>query len=147
MSTLRALRILRVLRSLRFLNGIKTIMAIVAQALPAAFNVVVFLGFLFVVMGIIGVQMFRGKTVHRCAPGSFDLMASHVDQYVNGGPIQPTSSLASEIHPLGSPLLSEGESFNSTNFPARVCDGSKGSENFQETPWESACGTATVGQS
>ena len=132
-STLRALRILRVLRSLRFLQGIKTIMAIVAQAIPAAFNVVVFLGFLFVVMGIIGVQMFRGKTVHRCAPGSFGLMDSFEDQWVNGGPIEPMSSLASEIHPLGSPLLREGESFNSTNFPARVCDGSKGSENFQET--------------
>ena len=79
MSTLRALRILRVLRSLRFFKGIKTILAVVYMALPrahtlcsptlieflrlrcsaVAYNVVVFLGFLFVVCGIIGVQMVR----------------------------------------------------------------------------------------
>jgi hypothetical protein len=151
-STLRALRILRVLRSLRFLQGIKTIMAIVAQAIPAAFNVVVFLGFLFVVMGIIGVQMFRGKTIHRCAPGAWDLMASYGDQMVEGGPIASTSSLAAEIHLLSSPVLGEGESFNSTNFPARVCDGSQGSVSSQESlglggeypigigMWHSYCG-------
>ena len=151
-STLRALRILRVLRSLRFLQGIKTIMAIVAQALPSAANVVVFLGFLFVVMGIIGVQMFRGKTIHRCAPGGWDLMASYGDMYVEGGPIASTSSLAEEIHLLSSPLLADGELFNATNFPGRVCDGTKGSVNGQSTlglggeypigigMWHSYCG-------
>ena len=66
-STLRALRILRVLRSLKFSQGIKTIMTTIADAMPLAANVVVFIAFLFVVSGIIGVQMFRGSTSRRCA--------------------------------------------------------------------------------
>ena len=128
MSTLRALRILRVLRSLRFLQGIKTIMSIVAQALPNSVNVVLFLAFLFVVMGIIGVQMFRGKMIHRCAPGGFGLMGSYTDIYVDGGALQSTSSLAAEVYPLSSNLLVDGLALNATNSPAKVCDGSQGSE-------------------
>ena len=151
-STLRALRILRVLRSLRFLQGIKTIMSIVAQALPNSVNVVLFLAFLFVVMGIIGVQMFRGKMIHRCAPGGFGLMGSYTDIYVDGGALQSTSSLAAEVYPLSSNLLVDGLALNATNSPAKVCDGSQGSEDFQQTlglsgeypigigVWESYCG-------
>ena len=75
LSTLRALRVLRVLRSLRMFSGIKTILAVVAQAMPYSVNVLAFLGFLFIVCGIIGIQMFRGHTLSRCEYGSFDLQA------------------------------------------------------------------------
>jgi hypothetical protein len=74
-STLRALRILRVLRSLRFFAGIKTILSVIAQAIPYAANVLAFISFLFIVTGIIGVQMFRGRTRSRCVYGAFNLQA------------------------------------------------------------------------
>ena len=74
-STLRAMRILRVLRSLRFLAGIRTILSTIGQAVPYSANVMAFLGFMFVVCGIIGVQMFRGTTAKRCEYGSMALQA------------------------------------------------------------------------
>jgi hypothetical protein len=74
-STLRALRVLRVLRSLKFFSGIKTILSVIGQALPISLNVIAFLGFLYVVCGIIGIQMFRGHTIQRCEYGSFNLQA------------------------------------------------------------------------
>ena len=72
-STLRALRVLRVLRSLKFFSGIKTILNVIAQAMPYSLNVVAFMAFLYIVCGIIGLQMFRGHTLSRCEYGSFDL--------------------------------------------------------------------------
>jgi hypothetical protein len=116
-STLRALRILRVLRSLRFFKGIKTILAVVYSALPLAYNVVVFLCFLFVVCGIIGVQMFRGATIHRCAPGGFELMATIADMKP---PIASTSSLAAEVHMLSRP--EPGSRQANMSQPALACD-------------------------
>lgn len=43
--------------------------------MPFALDVFAFMGFLAVVSGIIGVQMFRGHTLSRCEYGSVDLQA------------------------------------------------------------------------
>ena len=107
-STLRALRILRVLRSLRFFAGIKTILSVIATALPYAANVLAFLGFLFVVCGIIGVQMFRGHTRSRCEYGAFALTAEmDVNKYpmispmdANGEPMTPIDDYANQSSTL-----------------------------------------------
>lgn len=74
MSSLRALRIMRVLKAFKSIEGIRVILATIAAAIPHTTNVVGFLAFMFVVSGIIGVQMFRGLTRHRCEFSSFDLM-------------------------------------------------------------------------
>ena len=75
MSSLRALRIMRVLKAFKSIEGIRIILATIAAALPHTINVVFFMMFMFVVSGIIGVQMFRGLTRRRCEWSSFDLMA------------------------------------------------------------------------
>ena len=75
MSSLRALRIMRVLKAFKSIEGIRVILATIAAAIPHTVNVVFFIGFLFVVSGIIGVQMFRGLTRNRCEYSSFDLMS------------------------------------------------------------------------
>jgi hypothetical protein len=78
LSTLRALRILRVLKAFKKIEGIRQILATIAQAIPYSINVIAFLAFLFVICGIIGVQMFRGAGKKRCVYGGFDLTA-HLD--------------------------------------------------------------------
>lgn len=75
MSSLRALRIMRVLKAFKSIEGIRVILATLAAAMPHTANVVAFLAFMFVVSGIIGVQMFRGLTRHRCEYSSFELMS------------------------------------------------------------------------
>eukprot|EP01043_Picozoa_sp_COSAG02_P015294 COSAG02_NODE_649_length_18914_cov_30.645868_1_plen_1639_part_10 len=75
MKTLRALRILRVLKAFKNINGIRQILGTIGAALPYSLNVMAFLAFLFVVMGIIGIQMFRGLGLNRCEYATFDLQA------------------------------------------------------------------------
>jgi hypothetical protein len=96
MSSLRALRIMRVLKAFKSIEGIRVILATLAAAVPHTGNVVAFLAFMFVVSGIIGVQMFRGLTRHRCEYSSFELMAHlGVDRFpmadgsVDGGNVGP----------------------------------------------------------
>ena len=72
-SSLRALRVMRVLRSMRFFSGIRTILSVLGQSVGAMGNIVGFLVFVYVILGIIGVQMFRGRMQYRCSenfPGS-----------------------------------------------------------------------------
>ena len=105
-STLRALRVLRVLRSLKFFSGIKTILNVIAQAMPYSFNVIAFMGFLYIVCGIIGLQMFRSHTLSRCEYGSFDLQAEL--QHDKFPLVYPNGSLSYTIagnpHPSPKPL-------------------------------------------
>ena len=75
MKTLRALRVLRVLKAFKSIQGIRQILGTIGAALPYSLNVMAFLGFLFVVMGIIGVQMFRGLGLKRCEYSTFALQA------------------------------------------------------------------------
>jgi hypothetical protein len=75
MKTLRALRIMRVLKAFKNIKGIRQILGTIGAALPYSLNVMAFLGFLFVVMGIIGIQMFRGLGLKRCEYATFDLQA------------------------------------------------------------------------
>ena len=75
LSSLRALRIMRMLKAFKSIEGIRVILATVAAAMPHTINVVGFLCFLFLVSGLMGVQMFRGLTRFRCQYSGFDLMS------------------------------------------------------------------------
>lgn len=66
MATLRALRILRVLKAFRKIRGIRQILGTIWAALPFSTNVLGFMAFLFLISGIIGVQMFRGSFKNKC---------------------------------------------------------------------------------
>jgi hypothetical protein len=82
LSTLRALRILRILKSLRFFSGIKTILGVIGSAMVQAANVLAFMAFLYVVSGILGLQMFRGHMRARCEYAGFELTAElDADKY------------------------------------------------------------------
>ena len=118
LSTLRALRVLRVLRSLRMFGGIKTILTVVAQAIPYSVNVLAFLGFLFIVCGIIGIQMFRGHTGSRCEYGSFDLQAElAADKYpmvqLDGASNTSWGTVLGDSSPSPKPLIG-AEQYNET---------------------------------
>ena len=66
---LRALRTLRVLRPLRSINAVPSMRRLISsliESLPALANVVIFLLFVFLLFGILGVQTFVGKTYYRC---------------------------------------------------------------------------------
>ena len=66
-SSLRALRVMRVLRSMRFFSGIKTILSVLGQSVGEMGNIVGFLLFVYCILGIVGVQMFRGRLMYRCS--------------------------------------------------------------------------------
>ena len=66
-SSLRALRVMRVLRSMRFFAGIKTILSVLGQSVGEMGNIVGFLLFVYCILGIVGVQMFRGRLMYRCS--------------------------------------------------------------------------------
>jgi hypothetical protein len=66
-SSLRALRVMRVLRSMRFFSGIRIILAVLGQSVGAMNNIVGFLLFVYCILGIVGVQMFRGRLQYRCS--------------------------------------------------------------------------------
>ena len=73
LKSLRATRIMRVLKAFKNIKGIRQILGTIGTALPYSLNVMAFLAFLFVVMGIIGIQMFKGLGRHRCEYSTFDL--------------------------------------------------------------------------
>ena len=64
----------RVLKAFKSIEGIRLILATIAAAMPHTVNVVAFLCFLFVVCGIVGVQMFRGLTRSKCEFSHLQLM-------------------------------------------------------------------------
>jgi hypothetical protein len=100
LSTLRALRVLRLLRSLRFFSGIKTILVVVAEAIPYSLDVLSFMAFVAVVSGIIGVQMFRGRTLSRCEYAGVELQAE----------------LLPDMFPMISPSKQGGSSSNGSDW-------------------------------
>jgi hypothetical protein len=74
---LKALRTFRVLRPLRSINavpskifhlilGMRRLIGSLLSSLPALANVVVFLIFVFILFGILGVQQFSGALYSRC---------------------------------------------------------------------------------
>lgn len=140
-STLRALRVLRVLRSLKFFSGIKTILSVIAQALPYSLNVIAFMGFLYIVCGIIGIQMFRGHTLSRCEYGAFYLQSELAQdkfplvidttstELNNPYPYPNASStLVKNLHPNPKPILAGGVAALSLPVQKRTTPFGKGFE-------------------
>jgi hypothetical protein len=66
-SALRALRILRVIKSLRWFADIQAIISTLFKSVGASASILCVLGFIFIVGGVVGVQMFGGMLRFRCA--------------------------------------------------------------------------------
>ena len=63
----RLLRFLRVIKSIPFFFDIGAILKTLSGAVASSMNILGFLGFVFLVAGIVGVQMFSGMLKYRCS--------------------------------------------------------------------------------
>ena len=93
-SVLRALRALRPLRSLRLVPGMAVLISSIISTVPKLANVLALCGFIFLVFGIVGMELFKGTLHYRCALPGFEELPGHP---------RPERSLA-EVVPLGSTL-------------------------------------------
>jgi len=66
LSAVRIIRILRPLRTINSIKGMRVIVASLIDALPDLANVVIFLTFIVLLFGILGLSIFMGVTENRC---------------------------------------------------------------------------------
>lgn len=86
LKSFRTARILRPLRSIRKLKSMRLLITSFIASIPGVFNVCIFMGFMFTIFAIIGVQFFTGKQYQFCR--------------VTEAPIEgPDGQLTWEIHP------------------------------------------------
>lgn len=76
-SVIRSVRALRPLRALKRMPGMPVLISSLLQALPALGNVLMLCGLLFLVLGIMGVKLFKGTLHYRCALDGFVESAAH----------------------------------------------------------------------
>lgn len=70
-SMFRALRALRPLRALKRLPGMPLLIEWILSVLPKMGNVLMLFGFVFLVFGIVGMELFKGSLHYRCARSGF----------------------------------------------------------------------------
>lgn len=63
---LRLLRVLRPLRTFKRVPRMRQMVSIILKSLPELVNTLLFLGFFFVVFGILSINSFQGKLYQRC---------------------------------------------------------------------------------
>ena len=66
LTVLRVIRLIRVLRSISVLSGIRRLITSIIISLPMLGNVLLFLCFIFLIFGILGIQIFSGVFYNRC---------------------------------------------------------------------------------
>ncbi|DAZ94512.1 TPA: hypothetical protein N0F65_011865 [Lagenidium giganteum] len=87
-SAIRTIRVLRPLRSLSVIPGMRRLITALLKALPALGNVVILQFFVFVIFGILGIQLFVGAMNQRCRTTNFPVK---LELNSTGGPIWPPS--------------------------------------------------------
>jgi hypothetical protein len=70
-SSLRTIRVLRPLRTLSSLPGMRKLISALIEALPGLFNVLILLLFVFIILGIMGLQLWEGKLHWMCRSTQF----------------------------------------------------------------------------
>ena len=70
-SVLRAFRALRPLRALKRVPGMPLLVQWILSVLPKMFNVLMLCGFVFLLFGIVGMELFKGSLHYRCAMPGF----------------------------------------------------------------------------
>ena len=79
-SALRAFRALRPLRALKRVPGMPMLVQWILSVLPKMANVLLLCGFVFLVFGIVGMELFKGSLHQRCAADGFDAGADEEAQ-------------------------------------------------------------------
>ena len=67
MSAIRSVRALRPLRALKRVPGMPVLVGSILQSMPALGNVAGLMGFVFLIFGIVGFNLFKGVLHYRCA--------------------------------------------------------------------------------
>ena len=108
-SVIRSIRALRPLRALKRVPGMPQLMAAIMAAMPKLGNVVGLCGFIFLVFGIVGMELFKGALHYRCTthPG-FRETGGHPRQLLEASPFPEWSPLASAGDGGGAFLGSNG---------------------------------------
>ena len=76
-SSLRAFRALRPLRALRRVPGMPVLVSSILDVMPKMGNVLMLCGFVFLVFGIVGMELFKGALHYRCARPGFEETRGH----------------------------------------------------------------------
>lgn len=66
LSAVRAIRVVRPLKSINTIKGVRVLISALFKALPGLTNVIIFLAFMLVLYGTLGIQLFSGLTENRC---------------------------------------------------------------------------------
>ena len=74
---IRSVRVLRPLRALKKMPGMPMLVGSILNAIPKMRDVALLLGFIVVVFGIVGVELFKGALHHRCARSGFVETVGH----------------------------------------------------------------------
>eukprot|EP00854_Cymbomonas_tetramitiformis_P029951 gene29951-37387_t len=155
-SAVRTIRVLRPLRSLTSIPGMRTLICTVFQAIPMFTNVLIITSFFFLLIGLLGLDLFMGKLRRRCffllPLGDSDGVAGRVFTYENittqiGLPDYSAESIETYLEAeFGSPsdlwyieggilyvLLPEEEekicaTSKTSDWPGRLCDEESGFE-------------------
>ena len=77
-SVVRSIRALRPLRALKRMPGMPVLVNAILSAIPTLGNVLLLCGFLFLTLGIAGVELFKGELHYRCATADFVPTLGHV---------------------------------------------------------------------
>ena len=70
-SVIRSVRALRPLRALKRVPGMPVLISSIMAAMPKLGNVMALCGFIFLVFGIVGMELFKGALHYRCATLDF----------------------------------------------------------------------------
>ena len=117
-SALRAIRVLRPLRTINRVPGMKVLVRSLLGAIPAMASVLLLCGFIFLVFGIIGVQLFAGALHDRCHDELVVGLSVHARACLREQPAADDCTAAVE---LGLPQTGEHSVLGNTRvFGARV---------------------------
>ena len=85
-SVIRSVRALRPLRALKRVPGMPVLVSSIMAAFPKMGNVAALCGFVFLVFGIVGMELFKGSMHYRCAFDGFEEHAGYLtDGYLTDG--------------------------------------------------------------
>ena len=98
-SALRAFRALRPLRALKRMPGMPVLVQWIIDVLPKMGDVMMLCGFVFLVFGIVGMELFKGSLHYRCALPGFEQTAGHPELEASGRALYPIELMPLDAAP------------------------------------------------
>jgi len=97
MSSIRVVRVLRPLRALNAVPGMKLLVGSLLKSIPGLLSVVMLMSFVFVIFGILGVQLWSGVQHSRCRLTSHPVRVHPPDGVPAACLVDPSSSACMDI--------------------------------------------------